>query len=77
MLVIDAKGTYCPVPILRLARAAQGAPEGTEVQVVATDPAFCADVRAWCEATGHELVSLTDEAGAHRALVRLRSPRSG
>ena len=43
--------------------------EGTRVLVLATDPAFPADVRAWCDTTGAELLSLAEEGGCYRAEI--------
>ena len=53
---IDARGVLCPVPIIRLARAAAGAPAGTVLALLTDDPAAVHDVPAWCRLRGHVLV---------------------
>jgi tRNA 2-thiouridine synthesizing protein A len=43
---------------------------GDEVEVVADDRAFPADVEAWCKKTGNSLISLTQDDAGHVARVR-------
>lgn len=66
---VDAKGLCCPLPIIELAKAVRQLPAGARVLLLATDPAVPADVRAWCDATGHQLVSIESVEGGCRALV--------
>jgi TusA-related sulfurtransferase len=60
--VVDARGLRCPLPVIRLARAAKDLPAGALVELWATDPAARADVPAWCRMRGHELVAATEVA---------------
>jgi TusA-related sulfurtransferase len=69
-LIVDATGTACPVPIIELAKAIRRLNAGELVALLATDPAVKQDVLAWCASTGHQLVSLSFEAGVWRARVR-------
>lgn len=55
-MLVDARGQRCPVPVLRLAKLARDAPDGTEVEVWATDPAAAPDIRAWARMRGHEFL---------------------
>ncbi len=66
---IDARGRPCPLPILALAKAWRALPGEGWLVVLATDPAFPADVRAWCEATGAVLKGPSEEGGCFRAEV--------
>ncbi len=67
-LVVDARGTRCPVPVLRLARAVRGLPPGTGATVLASDPAVEHDVPAWARMRGHtvEAMSRSDDGWAIR-----------
>ena len=56
---VDARGLRCPLPVIRLAEAARNAPDGTQIVLLATDPAARHDVPAWCRMRGHELRELT------------------
>ena len=67
---INASGLQCPGPIMQLKQAIDKISEGEAVSITATDPGFVADAPAWCNSTGHELVSLEPaEKGAYRAVV--------
>lgn len=70
--MVDALGTWCPVPIRLLARAAGRLQPGTHVALLADDPLIEVDLPAWCDTHGHDLESLTEEAGRYHCLVRLR-----
>ena len=75
---INACGLQCPGPILQLKNAMDEINEGEAVSITATDPGFAADAPAWCNTTGHELVSLEPaEKGAYRATVIKRAPAAG
>lgn len=57
---VDARGLRCPLPVIRLAAAAQNAAAGTLVVLLATDPAARHDIPAWCRMRDHELREVTD-----------------
>lgn len=54
---VEARGVLCPVPIIRLARAAAALPPGSVLELLTDDPAAAHDVPAWCRLRGHELLS--------------------
>jgi len=58
MLVIDALGRKCPIPIIMLAEQIRGVPIGGTIAVLADDPAAKTDVPAWCTMKSHEFVAL-------------------
>jgi tRNA 2-thiouridine synthesizing protein A len=60
---VDARGLRCPLPVIRLARAARDAPAGTRIVVLADDPAARHDIPAWCRMRDHELCELTEVTG--------------
>lgn len=61
-VVVDARGVLCPVPIIRLARAARAMLGGGSVTLLSDDPAAAHDVPAWCGLRGHELISSDEVA---------------
>lgn len=65
MIFLDARGLKCPVPVIRLARLAASHPPGTDVEVLADDPAARADIPAWCRLKGHTVTHRDD--GEHTA----------
>ncbi|MGQ9857124.1 MAG: sulfurtransferase TusA family protein [Thermodesulfobacteriota bacterium] len=66
---LDCKGLACPMPIVKLGKAIKELSSGQILEVVADDPGFEADVRAWCETTGHTLRGLEADGGVLRAYV--------
>lgn len=59
-VIVDARGRRCPIPIIRIAAAATDLPEGTRIDLLATDPATGADLSAWCRMRGHTLLEDAD-----------------
>ena len=70
--VLDARGLQCPLPVLRARKAMQKLEAGALLRVLATDPGTVKDFRAFCQASGHELVESATEAGEFRFLLRKR-----
>ena len=69
--VVDARGLRGPAPVIAHATAARTAAPGSELTVLATDPAARHDVPAWARMRGHTMVSSTDDDGVWRLTVRL------
>lgn len=61
--VVDALGTWCPVPIALIDRAARTADAGDVIELLASDPLIEVDLPAWCHSSGHRLVELRRDAG--------------
>ena len=75
---VDARGLRCPLPVIRLAAAAQDVPAGTRIVVLTSDPAAHHDIPAWCRMRDHELVEITQvcEPAYLRIVVVVRSQPS-
>ena len=56
VLVLDARGERCPLPVIRLARAVRDDATPRRITVLATDPAAEHDIPAWCRMRGHRYV---------------------
>lgn len=68
-LEIDARGLLCPLPVLRLRKRIAALAPGTQVVLLATDPAAVIDVPHFCNQGGHAYLgaeTLADGATAHR-----------
>ncbi len=68
-VMVDAKGTQCPGPIMALTDAVKGAGIGQHVIIDVTDPGFKSDLTSWCHVTENSLVSLTEKDGVITAEV--------
>jgi len=67
---LDARGYNCPIPVLKARKAIQGMAVGDTITVLATDPASFIDIPHFCNTTGHELITSTEEEGIYTYLIR-------
>jgi len=67
---LDATGLNCPLPILRCKKAMNGMEAGQTIRVIATDPGAAKDFEAYCNQTGHELLSSGEEGGKSVFMIR-------
>jgi tRNA 2-thiouridine synthesizing protein A len=58
---VDAAGLACPMPIVKTKKALAGMASGQVLRVVATDPGSVADMAAFAEQTGHQLLQSATE----------------
>jgi tRNA 2-thiouridine synthesizing protein A len=56
LVIINALGLKCPIPIIMLAGQVQDVPIGQVIAVRADDPAAYTDVPAWCGLKSHACV---------------------
>jgi len=59
-IIIEARGHHCPVPTLRLRRAAENAPAGALFTLYADDPMARIDVPHFAGQVGLEIISRED-----------------
>ncbi len=69
-LVVDARGSWCPGPLMELVRVIQEEPVGTEFELLSSDEGSRKDVPMWLEKAGHQLVQVVPETGFDRFVVR-------
>lgn len=74
--VIDSRGSFCPGPITDLFKAYRSSQLGDVIELLATDPAAKADVTAWAQRSGNELLDIIDEQGYIRIVVKVTKKRS-
>ncbi len=75
--VIDALGTWCPVPIYLIDRAARRAGAGEVIELLADDPLIEVDLPAWCHRSGNALIELRREGGGYVGRVEVTRPADG
>ena len=73
--VVDSRGSFCPGPITDLFRAYRSAQLGDVIELLASDPAAKADVTAWAQKSGNELMDIIDEQGYLRIIVKITKKR--
>lgn len=67
---IDARELLCPEPLMLVRNAMRVLEDGTELEVVATDPSTVRDFTQFCRFMGHELVSHTTTGDEHHFVLR-------
>ncbi|WP_027891729.1 sulfurtransferase TusA family protein [Calidithermus chliarophilus] len=68
---IDARGSFCPGPLMELIRTVRSAAVGDVIAVLSSDPGSIKDIPAWVAKANHELVALEDVGGeVKRFIVR-------
>lgn len=68
--IINARGLQCPGPIVELFKAVKAADSGDSITIEVTDCGFSKDINAWCKKTGNELLSLEEDSGVIKAVIR-------
>lgn len=67
---LDLRGLSCPGPIVQLAKAMENADDGTQFDIVASDPGFQRDVEAWADNTGNQVVLSERDGGDIHVVVQ-------
>jgi len=60
-IVVDARGSSCPGPIVELSKAYRNAKVGDVIELWATDAGVKSDVTAWAQKTKNKIDSITDQ----------------
>ncbi|MBU1540755.1 MAG: sulfurtransferase TusA family protein [Alphaproteobacteria bacterium] len=76
-MIIDARGHRCPTPSLKLQKAFHGAPPGTRLTLLATDPMARIDVPHLMAGLGGETVSINEDDGVLTIVVSTPAAPTG
>lgn len=66
---IDARGSFCPGPLLELIRGVKSVEVGQTLQVLSSDPGSNKDIPAWVEKAKHTMVGVFPESGYSRFVI--------
>lgn len=67
---IDARGAFCPGPLMELIAALKLATIGDEVEILSSDKGSASDIPAWVAKVGHVYVNTTEHDGYWSVVVR-------
>ncbi|WIG58273.1 MAG: Uncharacterized UPF0033 protein [Ktedonobacterales bacterium] len=67
---IDARGSFCPGPLMELIRGMKALHVGGVLAVLSSDPGSSKDIPAWIQKAGHELIGVFPEQGYTRFVAR-------
>jgi len=68
--IIDARGSFCPGPLMELIKAYKQAKVGEVLSVYSTDSGTKKDAAAWISKSGNELVGVFDRNGYYEIIMR-------
>ena len=66
--LIDARGSFCPGPLMELIRAIRESDVGTVIAVRSSDRGSRVDIPKWVEKAGHRLIDV-DEANGYDEII--------
>lgn len=66
---VDARGSFCPGPLMELIRAIRESQVGDIIAVYSSDKGSKADIPKWIEKAGHRLVGLEARDGYDEIVV--------
>jgi TusA-related sulfurtransferase len=69
---IDARGSYCPGPLMELIRGIREGQVGEVLAVWSTDAGSRIDIPMWVEKAGHRLVGIETRDGYDEIIVEKR-----
>ena len=67
--VVDARGSFCPGPLMELIRAIRESQVGDVIAVYSSDKGSKTDIPKWVEKAGNRLVSLETRDGYDEIVV--------
>lgn len=67
--LVDARGSYCPGPLMELIRAIRESDVGTVITVRSTDNGSRTDIPRWVEKATHRLIGIEREDGYDEIVV--------
>lgn len=68
-LVVDARGTACPGPLLAAKKAIAELESGEIMEILSADEGTKNDIPRWCEKVGHEYLGCFDEDSFSRLFL--------
>ena len=67
--VVDARGSFCPGPLMELIRAIREGAVGDVISVYSSDKGSKTDIPKWVEKAGHNLIGVFAREGYDEIIV--------
>jgi TusA-related sulfurtransferase len=68
--LIDARGSFCPGPLMELIAAIKMADIGEEIEVLSSDKGSATDIPEWIRKVKHEHIGTEEKEGVWHILVK-------
>jgi len=69
-MILDARGSFCPGPLMELIRGIKQAKVGEELEVWSSDQGSKKDIPFWIQKAGHQILGVVEEPGYTRFIVK-------
>jgi TusA-related sulfurtransferase len=70
-IVIDARGAYCPGPLMELVKTIKENTIGTVVELLSSDEGSIVDIPKWVEKANHKMVEIIEDDGFRHFVVEI------
>ena len=67
---IDARGSFCPGPLMELVRVIKEVEVGEVIDLLSSDEGSKKDIPAWITKAGHELIEIKEEDDFRHFVVK-------
>lgn len=67
---IDARGAFCPGPLMELIAKLKLVQVGDEIEILSSDKGSANDIPEWVKKVHHEMVGITQKDGYWSIVVR-------
>ena len=68
--VVDARGTFCPGPLMDLIKTYKSAKTNDVISLYSTDTGTKRDAAAWINKSGNELIGVFDREGYYEIVMK-------
>ena len=68
--LIDARGSFCPGPLMELIAGIKMVEVGDEIEVLSSDKGSAAEIPQWLKKVGHEHLGTSEQDGTWHIAVR-------
>jgi TusA-related sulfurtransferase len=69
-VVVDARGTYCPGPLMELIKEMRQQPVGAVIEVISGDAGSAKDVPEWLKKVNQEFLGVLEENNYWRIFTK-------
>jgi TusA-related sulfurtransferase len=73
---IDARGSYCPGPLMELVRAIKEHTTGDVIDLLSSDEGSVNDIPKWVDKAGHKMVEVKEEDDFRHFIVEIGEKKS-
>ena len=67
---VDARGSFCPGPLMELIAAMKMAEVGEEIEILSTDKRSASEIPEWIQKVKHEHLGTEEKDGVWHVLVK-------